>query len=214
MGEVGTPRRAVHAPQVVHRPSRAPISSGELSQSDAARAIIARLGSRHAARVVASRSHSRQMSMASSDLLSAPAAVSVATAPHQRLQHPGRHGQRLWQPDREPRPPAVHLPDGGAGLGQESLPVQHRRLADLVHHPGQQARLHRAQEGNRLPRGDEPGDRTRGRALARAGVRRRLRRDAEAGAAAHRSSVLSRCPSTRSSRRSARTRACGVSSAT
>ena len=90
----------------------------------------------------------------------------------QRLQHPGRHRQRLGQPDRQPGAPPVHLPDGRAGVGQEPLPVEHRRAAHLVHDPGQQARLHRAQEGNRLPRRDEPGDGARGRAVARARRRR------------------------------------------
>ena len=62
-----------------------------------------------------------------------------------------------------------HLPDGRPGVGQEHVPVEHRRPADLVHHPREQGRLHRAQEGDRLPRRDEPGDGEGRRAVARAG---------------------------------------------
>ena len=110
----------------------------------------------------------------------------------QRLQHPGRHRQRLGQPDRQPGAPPVHLPDGHSGVGQEPLPVEHRGAAHLVHDPGQQARLHRAEEGNRFPRRDEPGDGARGRPLARARRLVRLRRAAAAQGAAHRHHVLPR----------------------
>ena len=50
--------------------------------------------------------------------------------------------------------------------------------------------LHRAQEGSRLPRRDEPGDGEGRRADARAGRRGRLRRAAEAQRAAQRPGVL------------------------
>ena len=107
-------------------------------------------------------------------------------AHRQRFQHPGRHRQRIGQPDREPGPAAVDLPDGRPGLGQEHVPVEHRRAAHLVHDPRQQARLHRAQEGSRLPRRDEPGDGEGRRADARARRRGRLRRAAQAQRAAQR----------------------------
>ena len=38
----------------------------------------------------------------------------VSHARRQRLQHPGRHRQRLRQPDRQPRAAALDLPDGRA----------------------------------------------------------------------------------------------------
>ena len=114
-----------------------------------------------------------------------------APSHRQRFQHPGRHRQRLRQPDRQPRPAAVHLPDGRAGLGQEHVPVEHRRPADLVHHPRQSRRLHRPQEGNRLPRRDEPGDGAGRRAVARGRRGGALRRAAEAQRAARRPRVLS-----------------------
>ena len=41
---------------------------------------------------------------------------------------------------------------------QEHVPVEHRRPADLVHHPRQRQGLHRPQEGSRLPGRHEPGD--------------------------------------------------------
>ena len=53
--------------------------------------------------------------------------------------------------------------------GKNLFPVEHRRPADLVHHPRQQEGLHRAQEGNRFPGRDESGDGEGRRALARAG---------------------------------------------
>ena len=74
--------------------------------------------------------------------------------------------------------------------GKNMFPVEHRRLAHLVHDPGEQARLHRPQEGSRLPRRDERRDREGRRAHARSGRRRRLRRAAEAEHAAQRPRVL------------------------
>ena len=50
--------------------------------------------------------------------------------------------------------------------GKNMFPVEHRRPADLVHHPRQQGGLHRAQEGDRFPGGDESGD-ARGRTCCR-----------------------------------------------
>ena len=109
----------------------------------------------------------------------------------QRLQHPGRHRQRLGQPDGEPRPAPLDLPDGRPGVGEEPVPVEHRRPADLVHHPREPARLHRPQEGNRLPRRDEPETAKEDVLSLEPGARRRLRRAAEAQRAAQRPDVLS-----------------------
>jgi succinyl-CoA synthetase alpha subunit len=64
---------------------------------------------------------------------------------------------------------ALHLPDGHPGVGQEHVPVEHRRAADVVHGARQQGRLHRAQEGSGLPRRDERRDGERRRHDARAG---------------------------------------------
>src|SRR5262249_50219474 len=61
---------------------------------------------------------------------------------HQRLLHPGRDRQRLRLAVGEQRPPAQHLSHGHSGLGQEPLPIEHRRPAHLVHDPRQQTRLH------------------------------------------------------------------------
>ena len=112
-------------------------------------------------------------------------------ARRQRLQHPGRDRQRLGQPDGEPRAAAIDPADGRARLRQEHVPVEHRRAADVVHDPRQQARLRRAQEGNRLPGRDERGDGEGRRADARAGRRGRLRRAAQAQHASQRSGLLS-----------------------
>ena len=112
------------------------------------------------------------------------------TARHQRLQHPGRHRQRLGQPDGQHGAAAIDPPHGRAGVGQEHVPLEHRRPAHVVHDSREQARLRRAQEGSRLPRRDEPGDREGRRADARAGRGRRLRRAAEAQHAAQRPGVL------------------------
>ena len=111
-------------------------------------------------------------------------------ARRQRFQHPGRHRQRLGQPDREHGAPAVDSPDGRSRVRQEHVPVEHRGAAHLVHDSRQQARLHRAKEGSRLPRRDEPRDGEGRRADARAGRRGRLRRAAEAQHAPQRSGVL------------------------
>ena len=109
----------------------------------------------------------------------------------QRFQHPGRHGQRVGQPDGQPRPAALDLSDGRAGLGQEPLPVQHCRAADVVHDPREQGRLDRSQERDRLPRRHERGDGEGRRPHARSGGRRRLRRAAEVERPARRSRLLS-----------------------
>ena len=128
-----------------------------------------------------------------------PPLPSVATSHRQRFQHPGRHGQRVRQPDRQPRPAAFDLPDGRAGLRQEHVPVEHRRPADLVHHPRQQGRLHRPQEGSRLPRRDEPGDGAAKTCCRSSRARRALRRAAQARARCATTSSSIRCRSTRSS---------------
>ena len=88
--------------------------------------------------------------------------------------------------------------------GKNLFPSNIAGLPDLVHDPGQPARLHRPQEGNRLPRRDEPGDGARGRAVARAGRARCVYDEPlQAQRAAHRPHVLSRSRSTRSSPTSA-----------
>ena len=98
----------------------------------------------------------------------------------QRFQHSGRHGQRLRQSDREHGAAAVDPADGRPRVRQEHVPLEYRRAAHLVHDSCEQARLHRAAEGSRLPRGDERRDRQGRRADARTGRRRGVRRTAQA----------------------------------
>ena len=50
--------------------------------------------------------------------------------------------------------------------GKNLFPVEHRRTAHLVHHPRQQGRLHRAQEGDRFPGRHESRDRAGRRDVA------------------------------------------------
>ena len=115
-----------------------------------------------------------------------------AQAHRQRLQHSGRDGQRFRLAELKHRPVAQHFPDGRARLRQEHVPLEHRRTAHLVHHSRQQAWLHRPQEGNRFPGGDESRDRAGRHHVAGAGRRRALRRAAEPAQAAQRSDLLRR----------------------
>ena len=64
--------------------------------------------------------------------------------------------------------------------GKNLFPSNIAGLPDLVHHPREQARLHRPQEGNRPARRDEPRDGARGRDGPRRRRGRGLRRAAEA----------------------------------
>src|ERR1044072_3246923 len=59
-----------------------------------------------------------------------------AAGRRQRLHYPVRARQRVGEPDGQPCPAAFPVPDGDPGLGQESLSVEHRGLADLVPNPG------------------------------------------------------------------------------
>ncbi len=108
----------------------------------------------------------------------------------QRFQYPGGNSQRLGQPDRQPRAAPLHLPDGRAGLRQEPVSLEHRRPAHLVHHPGEQARLHRAEEGDRHPRRDESRDGARGRDGPGPGGGGHLRRTPQAQRPAQRPRLL------------------------
>ena len=117
--------------------------------------------------------------------------ASAIPARRQRFQHPGRDRQWLGQPDGQSRPPAIDSAHGRAGVRQEHVPVEHRGTADLVHDPRQQARVRRAQEGNRFPGRDECRDREGRRADARGGRGGRLRRTAQAQHASQRSGLLS-----------------------
>ena len=63
---------------------------------------------------------------------------------------------------------AQHFPDGRSGFRQEPVSLEHCRASDLVHNSRQQKRLHRSQEGNRLPDCDESGDSAGRRDVARA----------------------------------------------
>ena len=55
----------------------------------------------------------------------------------QRFHLPGRHHQRVGQPDIQPGDHPRPVLDGHPGGPQERLPVQHRGAAHLVQHPGQ-----------------------------------------------------------------------------
>src|SRR5262249_33306763 len=94
--------------------------------------------------------------------------------------------------DRKPRPAPIDSADGRAGLREEHVPVEHRRPAHVVHHPGLQAWIRRPQEGSGLPRGDESGNGKGGCAHARSRRGRRLRRAAQAERSWQRRRVLSR----------------------
>ena len=76
--------------------------------------------------------------------------------------------------------------------GKNMFPSNIAGTAHLVHHPRQQARVHRPPQGNRFPGGHEPGNRARRRHEAGQRRRRGLRRAAEAQRTAQRPALLPR----------------------
>ena len=100
-------------------------------------------------RFVAARPHGTIMAT-TVDLRSSGKSGAHATAgpQGQRFQYSGGHGERFGVAIGQYRAAAQHFPDGRARLRQEPVPLEHCRAADVVHHPRQQAWLHRAQEGN------------------------------------------------------------------
>ena len=118
--------------------------------------------------------------MASRDLAIHEQRSARIAARCQQFQHPGRDRQRLGQPDGQPRPVALDLPDGRPGLRQEHVSLQYRRSADVVHRARQHGGLHGPEEGGRLPGRHERRNRAGGRAVPGAGQGGVVRRAPEA----------------------------------
>ncbi len=87
--------------------------------------------------------------MATTDVVPQESSGHLGQKTHrQRHEYPSRDGERLRIAKLEHGSVAQHFPNGSASFRQESVSLQHRWTADLVHDPGQQRWLHRAQKGN------------------------------------------------------------------
>ena len=86
----------------------------------------------------------------------------LRSAPHrQRLRPGGRDGERVGQYLGQRHDYSRLFPHGHPGDGQEPVPLEHFRPADLVHHPPEQGWLYRPPRDDRDPGRLQPGNRRR-----------------------------------------------------
>gem|GEM_PF-4469246 len=97
----------------------------------------------------------------------------------QRLHDPRGHRERFRFTVVQQRLDALDLSDGRPRVREEYVPLEHRRPAHLVHHPREQGRLDRAEEGSGHHGLHERADRPGGCGSAAARRPLHLRRAAE-----------------------------------
>ena len=113
-----------------------------------------------------------------------------------RHEHSGCDGQRFGLAELQHGAVAQHFSNGSSGFGQEPVSLEYCRAAHLVHHPGQQRRLHRAEKGNRFRGGHECRDSAGRRDVPGAGRGRVIRRTVETEQSALRPGLLRRARTT------------------